>query len=101
LFYSHNDYEGAVIKFFKSAKVKNTGIEEYKDELIILTQESKRYITEEPSSYDFRYFDNKLVNWIEETYREYGDALYGQSVNQQCNTLEQQRIHPIYRYRNL
>lgn len=76
LFYYYDDYEQATIKFCSSSKMKNTGIEKYKDNIITLAKEVKKLITEEPYISDFKYLDNTLVTWIKETYREYGVNLY-------------------------
>lgn len=76
LFYCYDDYKKAVSEFCNSAKMKNTGIEQYKDELIILAQEVKENEDEKPSISDFKHLDNSLVSWIKDTYREYGVNLF-------------------------
>ncbi|AOT71828.1 hypothetical protein [Geosporobacter ferrireducens] len=49
LFYCTEDYVNVVNGFCDSAKMRGTGIEQYKDKLIILVQEIKENETEKPS----------------------------------------------------
>lgn len=72
LFFCMEDYEKVVSKFCGSSKIKNTGIEQYKNEFVILLQEIKENQVDKPSIAGFKYLDNSLVSWIKETYREYG-----------------------------
>lgn len=74
--YSSKDFEEVVNKFCKSSKVRNTGIDQYINELILLSVEVKKNQTEKPSPVDFKFLDSKLVTWIQNTYREYGVNLY-------------------------
>jgi hypothetical protein len=76
LFYCYEDYEQAVNKFCNNYKMKNTGVEKYKEELIVLAQEIKIKVVEEPVLSNFKYIDNNLVRWILDTYRDYGVNLY-------------------------
>jgi len=74
LFYCKMDYENAVNKLCASAKMKGTGIEEYKDQLVKLAQDVIE--VEKPSISGFKYLDNALVTWVKDTYREYGVNLF-------------------------
>ncbi len=76
LFYCTEDYKDAVDLFCDSAKMRGTGIEEYKDRLITLAQEIKENETEKPSISGFKHLDNSLVSWVKEVYREYGVNLF-------------------------
>jgi hypothetical protein len=76
LFYCIADYEGTVEKFCAGAKMKGTGIEQYKDQLVKLAQEIKENEVERPSISGLKYMDNSLVTWIKQTYREYGVNLF-------------------------
>lgn len=76
LFYSAEDYEDTTDKFCNSAKMKGTGIEQYRDQLMILAEEVKAKETERPSITGFKYLDNTLIGWVKETYRSYGVNLF-------------------------
>ncbi|WP_298839706.1 hypothetical protein [Clostridium sp.] len=76
LFYTNADYEKLVIDFCNSSKMRATGIDQYKCELIILAEEIKKNQTEKPSISNFKLLDNGLVSWIQETYLKYGVNLY-------------------------
>lgn len=71
LFYSKEDYESTVDAFCSSSKVKGTGVENYKEDLVVLAQEIKDNETEKPSFSDYRYLDDLLIGWVKSTYREY------------------------------
>ncbi|MBZ9688485.1 hypothetical protein G9F72_019330 [Clostridium estertheticum] len=88
LFYLYNDYEKVVTEFCNSSKMRNTGIEQYKDDLIILAEEIKKKQTEKPSISNFKFLDNGLVSWIQETYRKYGVNLYEFAENITWNYYE-------------
>lgn len=81
LFYCKEDYESAVNKFCDSAKMRGTGIEHFKDQLIILAQEAKENKVEKPSISGYKYLDSSLITWVKETYREYGVNLFQFSQN--------------------
>ncbi len=76
LFYCKDDYENAVDKFCISSKMKGTGIELYKDRLIILTEEIRNQDIEKPSIAGFKYLDHSLIAWVKEVYREYSVNLF-------------------------
>lgn len=76
LFYCTKDYENAIDHFCNSAKVKGTGVEQYKDQLVVLAQEIKESQVEKPSISGFKYLDSSLVTWVKQTYREYGVNLF-------------------------
>jgi hypothetical protein len=76
LFYSQDDYENAVNQFCGTTKMRNTEVEQYKAELIILGREAKEAWTGKPSISGFKLLDNSLVDWVKETYRGYGVNLF-------------------------
>lgn len=76
LYFSYEDYEKAASEFCSSGKMRNTGIAQYKDKLSTLASEIKRKHTEIISVSDYKFLDNRLVTWIQDTYREYGVNLY-------------------------
>lgn len=71
LLYCKEDYENLVDAFCSNYKMKNTGVEIYKAELVILAEELKYLNTEKPLISDCKFLDNCLVGWIKETYRKY------------------------------
>lgn len=75
LYYCREDYEDAVGHFCES-RVKEAGIEQYREELIVLAQEIKENDTKSPKGTGYKYLDNALVAWIKETHRQYGVNLY-------------------------
>jgi len=81
LFYCQDDYEKTVNQFCASTKMKNTEVEQYKDELIILARESKERRVGKPSISGFKLLDNSLVDWVKETYRGYGVNLFEYAQN--------------------
>ncbi|MNO27926.1 hypothetical protein D3C76_178120 [compost metagenome] len=76
LFYCKEDLIDAVDKFCESSKMRGTGIEQYKDRLIILTEEINEQEIEKPSIAGFKYLDHTLIAWIKEVYREYAVNLF-------------------------
>ncbi len=75
LYYCREDYEKAVDRFCEG-RMKDTGIEQYRKELIDLAQEISEKDTEYPKNSGYKYLDNSLVAWVKETYRQYGVNLY-------------------------
>lgn len=71
LFYCEEDYENAVNSFCNSPKVKGTGVENYKDDLVLLVQEIKDNETEKPSFSSYIYLDDLLIGWVKSIYIEY------------------------------
>lgn len=71
LFYCKEDYENAVDAFCNSSKVKGTGVDNYKEDLVVLAQEIKDNETEKPTFSSYRYLDDSLIAWIKNTYKEY------------------------------
>jgi len=71
LFYCKEDYENAVDAFCNSSKVKGTGVDNYKEDLVVLAKEIKDNETEKPSFSSYRYLDDSLIDWVKSTYREY------------------------------
>jgi hypothetical protein len=71
LFYNKEDYESAVDDYCNSSKVKGIGVDNYRENLVILAQEIKDNETEKPSFSSYRYLDDSLIAWIKNTYREY------------------------------
>ncbi|MGF7050744.1 hypothetical protein J2T13_005294 [Paenibacillus sp. DS2015] len=76
LFYSVEDYEYTIYKFCNSGKMKGTEIEKYRDQLIILAEEIKVKETNKPTLSGFKYLDSSLIDWVRETYRNYGVNLF-------------------------
>lgn len=76
LFYCLEDYEIPVSEFCDSIKMKDTGINQFKNELLILAREIVENMVGKPSISDFKHLDNSLVAWVKETYREYGVNLF-------------------------
>lgn len=76
LFYCNEDLNYAVDEFCDSSKMRGTGIEQYKDRLIILCEEIKEQEIEKPSIAGFKYLDHSLIAWVKEVYREYGVNLF-------------------------
>lgn len=95
LFYSAEDYEHIIHKFCNSAKMKGTDIEQYRDQLIILGEETKVRETDRPSISGFKYLDNTLVSWVKETYRSYGVNLFEFAQNY-TGTFVDEYIERIY-----
>lgn len=71
LFYCKEDYENAVDAFCNSSKVKGIGVENFKEDLVVLAQEIKDNETEKPSFSSYRLLDDSLIDWVKSTYREY------------------------------
>ncbi|MBU5439811.1 hypothetical protein KQI42_17480 [Tissierella sp. MSJ-40] len=76
LFYCKTDYEIVIDKFCTSSKMKGTGIEQYRDNLIVLAQELKESSVEKPTISEYRHLDNFIVKWLKDTYKEYKVNLY-------------------------
>lgn len=71
LFYCKEDYGSVVDAFCNSSKVKGIGVEDYKEDLVVLAQEIKDNETEKPSFSSYRLLDDSLIDWVKSTYREY------------------------------
>ena len=71
LYYCKEDYENAVDEFCNSSKVKGIGVENFKEDLVVLAQEIKDNETEKPSFSSYRLLDDSLIDWVKSTYREY------------------------------
>lgn len=95
LIHSAEDYENAIYKFCSSAKMKGTEIEQYQDQLIILSKEIKAKETEKPSISGFKYLDNTLIGWVKETYHSYGVNLFEFAQNY-TSTFFDEYIERIY-----
>ncbi|MEK3735213.1 hypothetical protein MKX64_22645 [Paenibacillus sp. FSL M8-0334] len=76
LFNCKEDYENAVDKFCTSHKMKGKGIEQYKDRLIVLTEEIRENDNEQPSISGFKYLDSSLIAWVKQVYRVYKVNLF-------------------------
>ncbi len=76
LFCCNEDYESAVNQFCDNKKMQDTGVAEYKSELLILAQEIKERETEKPSSTGYKYLDEGLISWIKAVYAEYKVNLF-------------------------
>jgi len=71
LFFSQADFEDVVNDFCKDRTIQDRGLDEHKEELIILVKELKDRETEKPSRTGYKYLDEALFSWIKDTYAEF------------------------------
>lgn len=76
LFFCSDDFENAANQFCNDRKPQDTGLVQYKRELILLAKELKDRETEKPSRTGYKHLDEVLLSWVNSTYAEYKVNLF-------------------------
>lgn len=75
-FYCEEDFSFAAKSFSTRYKLKEANMEEYKSEITTLMAEIKQRKTEGLNLSEMIHLDNNIVQWVKETYRQYGVNLF-------------------------
>ena len=76
LFFCSDDFEKVVNQFCNDRKMQDTGIVQYKEELLVLAQELKERGAEKPSRTGYKHLDESLFSWVNTTYADYKVNLF-------------------------
>lgn len=80
LFYSDTDFEKVAAFALESLGIVNLE-PSLLDSAIVLVQEVKEHITDKPHLSEMKQLNNKIVDWVKTTYRQYGVNLYEFAYN--------------------
>lgn len=80
-FYCEEDFSSAAKSFCISYKLKVENMEEYESEITTLFAEIKHQNTEGLNLSEMIHLDNNIVQWVKETYRQYGVNLFSFAYN--------------------